>query len=147
MITKKKVYFCKDLKINKIKTIREHNGNMIVFESKKNIPFNLKRFFYINTPNKSLRGHHAHKTCSQYLTCITGEVHVTCNDGVTKKKFILDSPNKCLLIPPTIWAHQEYKKSNSSVLVLCDEYFTEKDYIRNFDHFIKFRKKINEKKS
>ena len=86
-----------------------------------------------------IRGQHAHKDCEQFLVCLNGEVEVTCDDGIEKKLFLLDSPKKGLYIPKSIWQIQKYIKKDSVLLFLCDQPYDVNEYINNYDDFLSYR--------
>jgi dTDP-4-dehydrorhamnose 3,5-epimerase-like enzyme len=119
------------------------NGDLTVMEEFTDIPFSIARVFVVRGFDGSVRGKHAHKACSQFLTCPYGRVEVQCNDGSDVATYILDKPNMGLLIPPSIWAQQTYLIPNSVLTVLCDRPYESQDYIRNFDDFRKYRKIVN----
>lgn len=110
-----------------LKTFCEKRGNLTVIE--KVIPFEIKRIFYIYGVDSSVRGKHRHKKTIQAAICIHGRCSIWNNDGKNKQEFILDSPDKCLILEPTDW-HKMYDFSPDAILmVLASEYFDEKDYI------------------
>jgi dTDP-4-dehydrorhamnose 3,5-epimerase-like enzyme len=110
-----------------LKTFCDRRGNLTVIE--KVIPFNIKRIFYIYGVDSSVRGKHRHKTTIQAATCIQGKCMIWNNDGKKKEEFILDSPDKCLILEPADW-HKMYNFSPDAILmVLASEYFDANDYI------------------
>jgi dTDP-4-dehydrorhamnose 3,5-epimerase-like enzyme len=119
----------------------EENGDLVVMENQKGIPFDIKRVFVVRAPQFAIRGQHSHIDCTQFLTCPTGRILVTCDDGSKTKTFVLDTPKFGLLIPPGIWAQQDYLTDNSILTVLCDREYDAKDYIRNYDDYLKFKNK------
>jgi len=121
----------------------EENGDLVVMENKKNVPFDILRVFVVRAPKGSIRGQHAHINCTQLLTCPHGQIDVECDDGENKFNFTLNHPNIALLIPPGIWAQQTYKLENSILTVLCDCIYDEEDYIRDYEEFKNFIKKNN----
>ncbi len=134
--------------LNQIKVIKlphyfEENGDLVVMENNKNILFDILRVFVVRAPQGAVRGQHAHKNCTQLLTCPIGHIEVECDDGENKFNFSLNHPNVALLIPPGIWAQQTYKLENSILTVLCDCVYEAEDYIRDYDDFLKFVQKID----
>lgn len=117
----------------------EDNGDLIVMERIINIPFEIVRVFVVRASEGSIRGQHAHKACSQFLTCPSGTVEVLCDDGEQTSTFRLDHPNIGLLIPPGIWAQQTYLSKNSILTVICDHLYDATDYLRDYNEFKKFR--------
>jgi len=118
----------------------ENQGVLHVFESDK-IPFPIKRIFtVVNASAKSKRGEHAHKACNQLLICLSGEIELFCDDGKNKETFLLESDGDSIGVPSGVWAEQTYNTNNSVLLVICDKPFSESDYIRDYDEFIKWKK-------
>ncbi|CAN1525325.1 WxcM-like, C-terminal [Methylophilaceae bacterium] len=115
------------------------NGDLTVMEGMTHIPFPIARVFVVRGFVGSIRGDHAHKACTQFLTCPHGAVEVKCDDGYKISTFLLDRPEVGLLIPPSIWAQQRYMKENSVLTVLCDRPYETSDYIRNYDDYKKYR--------
>ena len=110
-----------------LKTFCDQRGNLTVIE--KIIPFEIKRIFYIYGVDSSVRGKHRHKKTIQAATCIQGKCTIWNNDGTNKKEFVLDSPDKCLILEPADW-HKMYHFSPDAILmVLASEYFDANDYI------------------
>jgi WxcM-like, C-terminal. len=85
-----------------------------------------------------IRGDHAHKQCSQLLVCVSGQIRVVCDDGLVETYHLLDSMNCGLLVPPCIWAKEEYVTDGAVLMVLCDRNYEEDDYIRDYNDFKKF---------
>ena len=114
----------------------EENGDLIVMEKFKNVPFEIQRVFVVRAPKGAIRGQHSHIKCTQLLTCPSGIIDVQCDDGKNKLYFTLNHPNMALLIPPGIWAQQTYTVENSILTVLCDRIYEAEDYIREYNIFI-----------
>jgi dTDP-4-dehydrorhamnose 3,5-epimerase-like enzyme len=85
-----------------------------------------------------IRGNHAHKQCLQLLICVSGQIRVSCDDGSFVIHHLLDSMNCGLLVPPGIWAREEYMTDGAVLMVLCDRSYEEGDYIRDYNDFKKF---------
>ncbi len=114
-------------KLISLKTFTDTRGNLTVIE--KTIPFNIKRIFYIYGVDSSIRGGHRHHKTIQAAICIRGSCTIFNDDNITTQDFVLDSPDKCIILEPTDW-HQMYNFSKDAILmVLASEYFDEKDYI------------------
>mgnify|MGYP003132120473 FL=1 len=112
----------------------EDNGTLTAIEGEE-LPFSIERVFYIyDVPSGDIRGCHAHFRTEQLLLCLRGEVEVVCKDGKNKKRYLLDSPQKGLYIPPLIWDEQIYGKD--AVLVsLCSTPYIPSDYISDYDEY------------
>ena len=112
------------------------DGNyLVVLEEKKDIPFVLSRVFFVRAGKGIVRGKHAHKKCSQLMTCVSGSVEIFCDDGVKKKTFFLDNPSIGLIVKPGVWAQQLYLQDDTVLSVFCDRPFEKEDYIHDYDEF------------
>lgn len=101
-------------------------------------PFSLLRFFVIGqVPAGATRGRHAHKQCSQILSCLTGRIEVLLDDGRTRETVELTPDSRALLIPPLVWSAQTYQEQESRLLVLADAPYDENEYLRDYDEFLK----------
>lgn len=110
-----------------LKTFTDKRGNLTVIE--KAIPFDIKRIFYIYGVDDSVRGGHRHVKTIQAAVCLQGSCTIYNNDNTKKEEFILDSPDKCLILEPEDW-HQMHSFSKDAILmVLASEFFDPKDYI------------------
>ena len=128
----------KYFKKNKLNKISFDSGDLTFLESNKNIPFEIKRIFYMyNLKYELSRGAHAHKMLHQFIVPISGNFYVSLNDGIHKKEeFFLSKPNEGLYIPPMTWTDLYKFSIDAIVLVLASDFFFEDDYIRNFDSFL-----------
>lgn len=114
-----------------LKTHSDARGNLTVIE--REIPFAVKRIFYIYGVDDSERGGHRHHTTHQAAICIAGKCIVTNNDGVLKHDYMLDHPSKCLILEPKDWHAMHHFSKDSVLLVLASEYFDPNDYI--YEHY------------
>ena len=117
----------------------DEKGSLISLEANKNIPFNIKRTYYIfGTQQDVSRGYHAHKKLTQLAICISGSCKFILDDGEKKESTLLNSPNKGLFIDPLIWHEMHDFSENCILLVLANDFYNEDDYIRNYTNFISF---------
>lgn len=117
-------------------------GDLNVLELERSVPFSVKRIFYTyNVPSMSVRGEHAHKECDQFLVSLAGSVNVIVDDGVTREEFVLNSPSTGLYLPAGCWGIQYKHTDDNVLLVFASLPYDEKDYIRNYDEFLKWRKR------
>lgn len=131
--------------MNKLINIYKNGSNKIgylsFFESKKEIPFEIKRIYYTySVPVGQKRGMHAHKNLEQLLWCPHGEIEVILDDGNEKKTYLLDSPEKALLVKKGYWRDLYFKQEGSVLCVAASDYYDEKDYIRDYDEFLEYAK-------
>jgi len=90
-------------------------------------------------PGGESRGAHAHIECHQFLIAGSGSFDVLLDDGKSKKLVTLNQPYKGLHIPPGIWASEINFSSGAICLVLASHTYEEKDYIRNYNEFLKIK--------
>ena len=130
-----------DILLIDLKAIVDPRGNLVPIEAERDIPFEIKRIFYVYGMNEqTIRGLHAHHTTQQFLICLSGSVEVTCKDGEGEKKFLLNSQKFGLFIPELIWDEVNYLYPDSTLLVLSSTTYNKKDYITDFDEFKRIRK-------
>ncbi|TDQ09249.1 sugar 3,4-ketoisomerase [Pedobacter metabolipauper] len=110
-----------------LKTFTDSRGNLTVIE--KVVPFDIKRIFYIYGVDNSERGGHRHHETIQAAICIRGHCIIYNNNGKDESSFILDSPDKCLLIQPEDWHSMHSFSDDAILMVLASEYFESNDYI------------------
>ena len=116
----------------------DERGSLVVVESNKNIPFDVKRLYYIYDAKPDIpRGFHAHKELYQLAFCLIGKCKMLMDNGVDKQEVWLDQPNRGLLIPPMVWHEMHDFSDDCVLLVLASEYFSQDDYIRDYSEFIK----------
>lgn len=118
----------------------EDNGFLCVFQRGLNVDFEIRRVFAVSASEGDVRGKHAHRRCSQLLMCVSGRLLVTCDDGSKETKYELNGMTTALLIPPGLWAKQEYLTNDTLLIVLCDRDYEPEDYIRNYSDYKNFRK-------
>ena len=111
----------------KLTTHSDKRGNLTVIE--KEIPFAIKRFFYIYGVDDSVRGGHRHHKTIQAAICIHGSCIVSSNDGNIKEDFALDHPNKCLILQPNDFHTMHHFTPDAVLLVIASEEFNQTDYI------------------
>ena len=113
----------------------EKNGNLIPIEGNIDVPFHIKRIFYVyDVKDNDVRGQHAHYKTEQVLVCLNGKVDVRCFDGTTWVSYVLDSPKKALFIPAMIWDEQVYY-NGSFLCVFADQRYSRDDYIFDINEF------------
>ncbi len=112
-----------------LNTFAKNNGSLSVLEDFQ-IPFKIRRFFYIYDADNSYRGGHRHKNTYQAAICLKGSCRIYNNNGTGQKEiFHLDAPEKCLLIAPEDWHVMFDFTPDAILLVVASTNFDEKDYI------------------
>lgn len=121
----------------KFKEIGDDRGNLISLESRKNIPFDLKRVYYIyDTLSDVVRGLHAHRDLQQVLICVAGSCKITLDDGASREEVTLSSPSEGLLVRNLVWREMHDFSEGCVLMVLASGYYDESDYIRSYDEFL-----------
>lgn len=115
------------------------DGELIVAEASKQVPYTIARVFVLRAPAGTVRGRHAHKRCQQFLFCARGAVDIECDDGAARSVFILDRADAGLLVEPGVWVTLRFR-SDAVVNVLCDRLYEAEDYIRDYGEFIAAKK-------
>ena len=132
------VYDCSMVEMDKH---HHETGNITVIEIGKTIPFDVKRVYYLyDIPGGESRGAHAHKELKQLIIAASGSFEVTLDDGNVKRTFTLNRPYQGLLVVPGIWRELNNFSSGAVCLVMASLPYDEKDYIREYDHFINYKK-------
>lgn len=129
---------CRLINFPKIVDVR---GNLSVIEENNQVPFLIKRVFYLyDVPSGATRGGHSLKTTEQVIIALSGSFDVILDDGVVRKSFFLNRPHYGLYVHPEVWRKLENFSSNSIALTLASAIFSEEDYIRNYKLFKKKKK-------
>jgi len=124
-----------EIELLDIPKIADVRGSLAVIE-KDTIPYPIKRVYYLfDVPSDSYRGGHAHIEQYEFLIALSGSFEVLIDDGLNKKRVMLNKPNKGLLIPKGIWRELENFSSGSICLVLSSGEYVEEDYIRDYNDF------------
>ncbi len=136
-ISQTSVYDCSILPLSKI-----HNraGNITIVEGERNVPFEIKRIYYLyDIPGGEDRGGHAHKVLTQLIVAAGGSFDVKLDDGVNKKIVTLNRPDYGLYIVPGIWRELMEFSSGATCLVLASHIYDESDYLREYSEFKNFK--------
>ncbi len=115
----------------------------IEIEGLKDIPFEIKRFFYIFGSGNTgmVRGKHANRKSQFVLMNIAGTSKVkTIDEDYNTKIYELNYPYEAVYLPEMVWKEMYDFSEDSILMVLTDEYYDNSEYIRNFDDYIKSMK-------
>jgi len=115
----------------------DSRGGLIAIEGNKNVPFDIKRVYYIYATKQGVsRGFHAHKKLRQVAVCVSGYCTILLDNGTDRESVKLDIPNKGILIGDMIWHEMHDFSPDCVLLVLANEHYNEDDYIRNYQEFL-----------
>ena len=131
------VYDCSVIQLPKI---NNRAGNITPVTGLENVPFDIKRVFYIyDIPGGESRGAHVHKECHEFLIAASGSFEVDIDDGINKRTVMLNRPYYGLHLPPGIWASEERFSSGSVCLVLTSHTYAADDYIRDYNEYKRWK--------
>jgi len=116
----------------------DERGSLVVAEGEKDIPFEIKRVFYMYGSDKDIiRGRHANRFSEFVLINVAGKSKVRLDDGFTTKIIELDKPRMGLYMAPMIWKDMYDFSEDSVLLCLSSRHYDKDEYIRNYDEFTK----------
>jgi len=120
----------------------DERGNLTFIEEENHIPFKIKRVYWIyDVPGGQKRGGHAFKEQQEFIVALSGSFDVTIDDGKQKKTFSLNRSYYGLYIPNGLWREMNNFSTNSLALVLSSTEFSEDDYIRDYQTYLKWIQK------
>lgn len=130
-----------EAKIIQLPKIMDPRGNLSVIEQNKNIPFEIKRTYWIyDVPGGETRGGHAYKENQEFIVALSGSFDVMLDDGTRQKTFSLNRSYMGLFVPKGLWREMSNFSTNSLALVLSSTKYDKEDYIRDYQDFLKSAK-------
>jgi len=116
--------------------ILDKRGNLSFFENDRQIPFRIKRTYWIyDVPGGEFRGSHAFKESQEFIVALSGSFDIVLNDGKQEFTYNLNRSYFGLYVPKLTWRMLENFSTNSLALIVSSIKYDESDYIRNFDEF------------
>jgi len=126
------------VKIFDIPKILDERGNLSFIEKGADMQFEIKRAYWIyDVPGGEIRGGHAFKEQKEVIIALSGSFDVVLHDGNRFSRFHLNRSYQGLYVPEMYWRDMENFSTNAVCLVLASTFFSEEDYIRDFETFIK----------
>ena len=123
-------------KIIELPKIHNLKGNLSFFESSSQLPFEIKRTYWIyDVPGGEIRGSHAFKEQQEFIIALSGSFDIVLHDGFKEIKYSLNRSYYGLFIPKRYWRRLENFSTNALALIVSDKNFDENDYVRNFEDF------------
>lgn len=112
---------------------KDNYGSLIAVETFEDIPFGVKRVYYIyDVEDGRRRGFHSHRDLHQALICVHGSVKILVKTPYEEDNVLLDDPSKALLIGPMVWREMYDFTPDAVLLVMASEHYTPSDYIRDY---------------
>lgn len=122
--------------------ILDKRGNLSVIEEFKNIPFKIKRTYWIyDVPGGEARGGHAYRENEELIVALSGSFDVIIDDGKERKVFSLNRSYYGLYVPKGVWREMNNFSTNSFALILASTNYNANDYIYDYNEFVKKIKK------
>ena len=113
-------------------------GYLSAIEEMRDIPLHIKRVYFItDVPPATIRGFHAHRVLRQVLICMQGSVTIKIYNGNEKTEIVLDQTDVGLYLGPMTWRDMSNFSKDCVLTVLASEYYSEDDYIRDYDMYLK----------
>lgn len=130
----------KDCKLITLEQIGDRRGHISVVENNTEIPFDLKRIYYLyDVPSGEERGGHGHKELQQLIVAVSGSFDILVKDGQEEKTFSLNRPHTGLYFPPGLWREINNFSSGAICLVLASQIYQENDYLRDYKEFLSYK--------
>ena len=122
-----------------LKVFGDSRGKLISLESNKNLPFEIKRVYYIfDTVPDQERGKHAHRNLEQLIVVMDGACELVLDDGKKRETVWLNRPDVGLYIGKNIWREMRNFSYGCKLMVLSSDFYNEEEYIRDYNEFLKY---------
>lgn len=131
-----------NFKLMQMRVLGDSRGKIVSLESSKNVPFDIKRVYYIfDTSPDEDRGKHAHRELEQIVIAIDGAVEFVLDDGSARESVLLNRPDVGLYIGKNMWREMRNFSYGCKLVVLASDFYDESEYIRDYTEFLKAIKK------
>jgi len=127
-----------DISSVNLEVFAKNTAFLAAVEYGKEIPWSIERVFFITARNSEERGDHAHRQASQAFICINESANLICKDGLETRELKIEALDRVILVPPGIWVNLKLQE-NATVAVVTNLTYDEKDYINQWDHFLKLK--------
>lgn len=137
LLSKGTVAGCQIIRIKTIPTVEA--GELSFFEGIKDIPFDIKRIYYISkVPEGIRRGFHAHRNLQQLLFCPYGKIQLILENRDTREEVELSDPSVGVLVTKPTWREMLWLQKDSVLCVAASDYYDPADYIRDYSEFKRY---------
>ena len=124
-------------KLIELPRINDPRGNLTFIEAERNVPFAVKRIYYLyDVPGGASRAGHGHRALQQLIIAMSGSFDVTLDDGTNTERFHLNRSYNGLYVPPMMWREIDNFSSGSVCMVLASDFYDESDYFRRHEDFL-----------
>ena len=131
-----------DVKLIQLPKFLDERGNLSFFENENQIPFTIKRTYWIyDVPGGERRGGHAYRNLQEFIVALSGSFDLVLDDGKQKKTFSLNRSYIGLYVPRLIWRHIENFSTNSLAIMVSDQLYDAGEYIYDYKDFISIKNK------
>jgi hypothetical protein len=118
--------------------IKDSRGNLTFIESGSDIPFEIKRVYWIyDVPGGETRGSHAFSVQKEFIVALSGSFDVVVHDGIKETRFHMNRSYYGLYVPNRIWRYMDNFSTNSVAMVISSTSYDRSDYIFDFNEFLK----------
>lgn len=125
------------IKTVSFKPLGDERGSLIALEAHKTVPFDIKRVYYIYYTREGVsRGFHAHRNLKQLAVCVIGSCRFVLDNGKSREEIVLNNSTTGLLIDEMVWREMHDFSPDCVLMVLANQYYDEKDYIRDYQEFL-----------
>lgn len=126
------------VKLIQLQTHGDDRGSLVALEDQKNVPFTIRRVYYLfNTKGDVRRGFHAHRALTQLVIAVRGSCRFVLDDGTERVEIRLDNPAQGLQVESMMWREMYDFSDDCVLMVLADAHYDESDYIRSYEDFLK----------
>lgn len=130
-----------DVKVLDLPKILDKRGNLSIIQEIENIPFKIKRIYWIyDVPGGKRRGGHAYKKNQEFIVALSGSFDVVLDDGNCEKVFSLNRSYYGIYVPQGIWRKMQNFSTNALALVLSSTNYDPDDYILEYIDFVQSKK-------
>lgn len=119
-----------------IPKILDRRGNLSFVEESNQVPFELKRVFWIyDVPGGEKRGGHAYKKSEEFIVALSGSFDVMLDDGKTQEVIHLNRSYNGIYVPKMVWRELSNFSTNSVAMIMSSTTYNPDDYIRDYNDF------------
>ncbi len=126
------------IKIMEFPDFGDERGSLVVVEGGTDIPFAVKRAFYMyGSDSQVIRGRHANRKSEFVMINVSGKSKVKVDNGYEQQVIELNRPRMGLYLPRMVWKDMYDFSPDSVLLVLASEHYDGEEYIRDYDDYIR----------